>query len=300
MRFGYGLAMIAAAFALTACGGTELQRTRGLSPTGAYNSALYNGYIQQSASEFGGGHYASSDVYARKARLAANNQAVPVFIPNDPKSYPPGRVPDNEVNDLVQARASLVNAMERNAGTVAPAQAAQAQVMFDCWVEQQSYLGYFSESNQPDDAALCRNGFRTAMASIEQSLQPAQTQAPRAEAAPAPTAAIPNNYMVFFDFDRSELTPPALDVLTLAQQNAAKAGANRVRVVGHTDTAGSSDYNMELSERRAQTVREALGRLGLSQEMISTDAAGERQPLVATGEGVREPQNRRAEITFVR
>ncbi len=73
--------------------------------------------------------------------------------------------------------------------------------------------------------------------------------------------------------------------------------ATRVTATGHTDTTGTEAYNMALSLRRANTVKDALVKLGVPAAAITTVGRGEAGLLVQTGDGVREPQNRRVEIT---
>lgn len=105
-------------------------------------------------------------------------------------------------------------------------------------------------------------------------------------------------YMVFFDFDRSDLTIEAVDILKKVVDNAKKGKVTSLEVTGHADRAGSDKYNMRLSQRRADAVKKQLIRLGLPGSEITTVAKGERQPLVPTKDGVREPQNRRVEILY--
>ena len=73
-------------------------------------------------------------------------------------------------------------------------------------------------------------------------------------------------------------------------------GFVRIRVTGHTDTVGSQRYNQTLSEKRAVAVKSAMIDLGVPAGEITTQGVGFRDPLVATGAGVREPKNRRAVI----
>jgi outer membrane protein OmpA-like peptidoglycan-associated protein len=116
-------------------------------------------------------------------------------------------------------------------------------------------------------------------------------------AAPPPPPPV-RNFLVFFDFDRSTLTPRAMDIVKEAAR-IAKAGENlRVTCTGHTDTAGPANYNMALSLRRANTVKDALVREGVAASTISVVGRGEEALLVATKDGVREPQNRRVEIVI--
>jgi OmpA-OmpF porin, OOP family len=116
---------------------------------------------------------------------------------------------------------------------------------------------------------------------------------------PPPPAPPPvRNFLVFFDFDKSTLTPRAMDIVKEAA-NVAKAGQNtRVTCTGHTDTAGPAAYNMALSLRRANTVKDGLVREGVAPEAITVIGRGEEALLVATADGVREPQNRRVEIVI--
>ena len=105
-------------------------------------------------------------------------------------------------------------------------------------------------------------------------------------------------FIVFFDFDKSNLTAEAQQVVTQAVA-AAKMGNNvHITVTGHTDTVGSQAYNQRLSERRAASVKTEMVNLGLNAGDIMTVGKSFNDPLVPTGPGVREPQNRRAVIDF--
>jgi len=113
---------------------------------------------------------------------------------------------------------------------------------------------------------------------------------------PPPAKPAARQFVVYFDFDRSDLTAEARSVVTQAA-NYAKSGApTRVLVVGHTDTSGNAAYNLGLSNRRARTVADALVAQGVNGGVISLDGKGETAPAKATADGVREPLNRRASI----
>lgn len=115
---------------------------------------------------------------------------------------------------------------------------------------------------------------------------------------PPPPPAAAKTFIVFFNFDRSDLTPEAQAVVAEAAA-AYKAGASvtmSVQVRGHTDTVGSAAYNLPLSERRAASVKDGLVANGVPDNVITTSGAGFSEPLVPTGPGVKEPQNRRATI----
>jgi hypothetical protein len=104
--------------------------------------------------------------------------------------------------------------------------------------------------------------------------------------------------MVFFDWDRSNLSTQAENTLKQAADAYKTRGSARVTATGHTDKSGPENYNMALSLRRANTVKDSLVRNGVPASAISVIGKGETQPLVQTADGVREPQNRRVEIVI--
>ena len=118
------------------------------------------------------------------------------------------------------------------------------------------------------------------------------------EPAAAPVAAAARTYLVFFDWDRANLTDRARQIIAEAAKATTRVQVTRIEVSGHTDTSGTPRYNQALSVRRAQAVAEELVRDGVARESISTQGFGKRQLLVPTANGVREPQNRRVEIVL--
>ena len=117
--------------------------------------------------------------------------------------------------------------------------------------------------------------------------------------APPPAAVAPSKQMfiVFFEFDKSSLTPDGRKVVDAAAA-AFKAGKRSVAIAGYTDLAGTQQYNLALSKRRADTVKAALVRDGVPASAIDEAWHGKENPRVPTADGVREPQNRRVEITM--
>ena len=103
-------------------------------------------------------------------------------------------------------------------------------------------------------------------------------------------------FIVYFPFDQYVLTPEAQTVVQEAASYAQAGNATRIIITGHADTSGSAAYNIRLSERRAKTVADSLVSLGVAGTALSVDWKGESQPAVATGDGVKEPLNRRATI----
>jgi outer membrane protein OmpA-like peptidoglycan-associated protein len=115
-------------------------------------------------------------------------------------------------------------------------------------------------------------------------------------AAPGPLPA--RTYLVFFDWDKSSLTPRATQIIAEAASDSHTTATTMISVSGYTDTSGTVVYNQGLSERRARAVAAQLVTDGVPGSEISIHAFGETHLLVPTGPGVREPQNRRVEIVL--
>lgn len=129
--------------------------------------------------------------------------------------------------------------------------------------------------------------------------QPKPVETPQVVAEPEPVP-LPGPFMVFFDFDKADITPEAARIIKAAANAFKQHKAVSLIATGHTDRAGTETYNMRLAERRAAAVKAALEAEGVKASAIKTAAKGENSPLVSTGDGVREPQNRRTEIVLQR
>jgi outer membrane protein OmpA-like peptidoglycan-associated protein len=108
--------------------------------------------------------------------------------------------------------------------------------------------------------------------------------------------------VVYFEWDRSDLTSQASAVIDQAVANIRSVegcAAGSVTIVGHTDTSGAADYNARLSVRRADVFASALSERGIANTLIAKDGKGETALAKATLDGVREPLNRRSEVTII-
>ena len=109
------------------------------------------------------------------------------------------------------------------------------------------------------------------------------------------------NFVVYFEWDKADLTSQAAAVIDQAVANiTAGAGCapSAVSIAGHTDTSGASAYNERLSQRRASIVTSALVSRGVDAAIITETAKGENDLAKATRDGVREPLNRRSEVVI--
>uniref|UniRef100_UPI0026088494 OmpA family protein n=1 Tax=uncultured Brevundimonas sp. TaxID=213418 RepID=UPI0026088494 len=111
-----------------------------------------------------------------------------------------------------------------------------------------------------------------------------------------PPIPVEREFVVYFDWDRSDLTTEASQVVSQAANYARSGRPTRILIVGHADTSGSAAYNVGLSNRRSRTVADALVAQGVNGGVISLDGKGETALARPTADGVREPLNRRATI----
>jgi OOP family OmpA-OmpF porin len=152
----------------------------------------------------------------------------------------------------------------------------------------------FTKSGTRDETSINKCAFAADM----------MTRVP-APPAPLPVAAPPapscppqqNPGLVFFDWDSAEIPADARQTVEFVSRNAAQCNWRNFTVTGHADKSGSNDYNMGLSQRRADAVAALMASMGIAQASVTTAARGEEQPRVPTDDGVRELQNRRVEIT---
>ena len=120
------------------------------------------------------------------------------------------------------------------------------------------------------------------------------TPAPMAQLAPAQPAARP--YLVFFDWDKSNLTEATMPTINQIATTIKSGNPATIRIGGHADKSGTNTYNDALSKRRADAVLNALAQQGVPRGKATIEFFGESRPLVDTADGVREPQNRRVEV----
>jgi len=280
------LASVVGASLLAACTAIDIDKTRGLSSKGtAFQKALHVEYAEIAFGEDDEGDPKNAVFFDKKAQAAAQGKGV------QPQAIKARNLPKNKVGELAAARTRLLAALDSGAREKAPKHAARAQVMFDCWIEEQE------EDFQPKDIARCRSAFEEALAAAEQALVPAPMAAkpaPKKKAVPPPPP--PRDYVVYFDTDSSEIDAAAEAVIKQAVADVKSRKKAKVAVVGHTDTVGKNDYNKTLSDKRADAVVIRLVRMGVSGKKLKKDRFGETSPAVATGDDKDERKNRRVNI----
>ena len=268
----------AAMLSLTACAGFQLDHARGLTPEGdAFSKALYQEYLALSEMEFAEGDYEDSDVFANAAIASAAGN------PPAPEALDSRDIPAEHKGALSEAHRRLVEALAAGAPKIVPDASARGQAMFDCWMQEAE------ENFQPDDIAWCRDRFWIALQEME-----AAVGAKPAAAAPPVTFA---NFTVYFNFDSSAITPETLSTLIDAADASDDMAASSITLSGYADRSGTPEYNMALSQRRAQAVaNEMRNLLGANPPAMTLEAFGETNNKVVTPDGVKEPKNRRVKI----
>lgn len=107
----------------------------------------------------------------------------------------------------------------------------------------------------------------------------------------------PKGFTLYFVSDSDQLTEESRAAFEEVLAEVARRPAAEVVVTGHTDRVAPSDYNDRLSLQRAQAVRQLFVGRGLAPDSVFAAGRGEREPMVATADDVREAKNRRVEIT---
>lgn len=102
---------------------------------------------------------------------------------------------------------------------------------------------------------------------------------------------------IFFDWNIDTPLPEGAATINSLTQSAAQCGWKRFGVTGYTDTSGGTRYNDGLSMRRAQNVAGLMSQGGIGMDAMTVSGLGETQLKIETADGVKEPMNRRVEIT---
>ncbi len=284
------LVAVACAAAVAGCS-AQLDEARRAAPAGStFDRALQSGYLQLARAELDELDLVDTNVFAGRAlRLSHGERVVPE--PLDARKLPEAVAPD-----LARARARLVAALDRGGRERAPEDAAEAQIRFDCWMQEQE------ENFQFDHIAACRDGFVVALEKIE-TAAPALARAPALRPTPAAarvTKAVrePTTITVMFAFDSARIDAAGKAEIVKAVAAYDEFGTAVVRVAGHADRAGAEAYNLKLGRARAEAVARAIQRAGVPASVVRVRSYGESRPAVATGDGQREGKNRRVEIAI--
>ena len=126
--------------------------------------------------------------------------------------------------------------------------------------------------------------------------EPAPAPAPAAAPAPAPDAPIVVLGDVNFDFDKATLKPTADEKIDKAVAHVNKMSGEQFELKGYTDSIGSEAYNLKLSQKRADAVRNAMIKKGAPADRITAKGYGEASPAASNSTKAGRAENRRVEL----
>ncbi len=270
------LCWVALVVLLSGCATASLEELREAQPSGSpFQRALAKYYLSFSESEAEQYDWLDVRHFADKGLLAAYGSDV---SPEDPSEW---NIPPNMLPELMAGYEKLMAVLTPQYRKSEPELTAHAQFLYDCWVEQQE------ENWQPDDIAACRDGFYGIVDKLQGNL--AEPEAPQ-------PLVMSSAYIVFFDWNSAALTTAAKQVINTVISDIKQTPRYEIILNSHADSSGSPDYNMELSQKRAEAVKAALIAGGVPADHITFYAFGESDARIPTADGQREKGNRRVEI----
>ncbi len=298
MKMLRSLVLLAGVLAISACSGFDkLDEVKAINDANAVGNAFtqklteeYRNYVNNELKTYN--DHADALHFSRKGLSAARGDMVM------PEPISDWNINPGHAEELIVARSRLVNVMALGSRETQPDLSAFAQARFDCWIEEQE------ENFQGESISACKSQFLDALAQLEASIPAAPAPAPTPVAEPfdvdpnEPMLVENAKYIVFFDYNQSSLNSGANSILDAAAEEAKGRQLVSINLVGHTDTSGSRAYNQKLSMKRANVVRDAMVQRGVDGSLLSVNHRGEEELLVDTADDVREPANRRTEITF--
>ncbi len=180
-----------------------------------------------------------------------------------------------------------------------PKNLAKAISSLDCWAEQEE------EKWQTWDIDKCKNDFHNAMHYIYKILSDESDKEDTVEEKKEDNVIVvtQNNkkelmQIIYFDFDNSKLSQVSKNTLiNFLEKN--KKDLSRYIILGHTDTKGSENYNLNLSFERAEAVKNILLNQGVFEKDITVLGKGENDLAITTPDDTKHPANRRAEVKIL-
>ena len=211
------------------------------------------------------------------------------------------KIPEENINEIKIAYENLMT-IYKDAKNIDPINLARAISSLDCWSEQQE------ENWQTWDINNCKNDFLNAMHNIYEKISTQENEQENTnknnnlenETKDEVTIVTKNEnkelmQIIYFDFDKFDLSEVSKNKIKKFLNNYGSV-INEYLVVGHTDTKGTNKYNLSLSIKRAEVVKEILINYGINQNSIKILGKGEESLAVNTPDDTKQPANRRVEI----
>lgn len=272
---------------LSACATTHhLDELRQMTPRGTpYAIALTQKYLEFSEEEAKSYDWTDSSYFAEKGLMAGYGQTV------TPEEIMVWDVPEDMKPELLAAREKLVELLSEEMRFNHPEKSAEAVFAFDCWLEE------LEESRYSPEMRLCQVAYYDAINALEfTQIEEETVEESASEEVENKERIATTAYLVYFGHNDTQFAAASKQVVQQVADEIKKSPVEEILIHGHTDRSGSTQYNLNLSEKRALSVLEALLELGVPRNILKYFAFGETDPAVPTEEGVKEPKNRRVEI----
>jgi OOP family OmpA-OmpF porin len=262
-----------------------------------FQKTLFSEYLALSDDRTGDFDFIDGEHFNHKARSAARRHAIHTDRVMD------RRLDNQEYRTLTNALLRLEAVYYGGGRELAPTPTAIAQVAFDCWIEA-------AESNRSEDVQRCKARFMEAIEEAEklatydlvvlrfEPVEVPEIETAQPVSAPQPPSVPPQEYyLVYFKFDSTDFTNTGQRNLRKAIRDLQDIPQLKIDLVAHADRSGPSEYNMKLSQRRAERVLNELTDAGVDTSRLKiVEAVGETRPLIPTGDGIKNQQNRVVEI----
>ena len=263
----------------------------------SFQEYLLNEYKQRATFEAEEMHdWNSAKLYSEKALKSLETDEI------YPEEISYWKLPEENINEIRIAYDNLMT-IYKDAKKIDPYNLARAISSLDCWSEQQE------ENWQTWDINSCKDDFLKAMHDIyekisieekEQETSNKEEKNSNNETNNEVTIVTKNKneelmQIIYFDFDKFNLSEVSKEKIKLFLDNNSST-IEEYLVVGHTDTKGTKKYNLSLSIKRAEVVKEILINYGIQQSRIKILGKGEESLAINTPDDTKQPANRRVEI----
>ena len=256
-----------------------------------FHQHLFNNYLEKATYEAEKMHdWNSAKLYSEKALRAQQGENI------YPEKTSYWKLPLNRSKDIQSGYNNLLSIYDETM-LIDPKSLAKAISSLDCWAEQEE------EKWQTWDIEKCKDDFHSVMHKIYDNILNAKNKKQITKNESNVTIVTQNDkkevmQIIYFDFDDTKLSDIAkISLINFLDKN--KNNLSRYIILGHTDTKGSKLYNLSLSHKRAETIKEILLNEGISEKNVSILGKGENQLAVSTPDNTKHPANRRAEIKIL-
>ena len=263
----------------------------------SFQEYLLNEYKQRATFEAEEMHdWNSAKLYSEKALKSLETDEI------YPEEISYWKLPEENINEIRIAYDNLMT-IYKDAKKIDPYNLARAISSLDCWSEQQE------ENWQTWDINSCKDDFLKAMHDIYEKISIEEKEQETSNKKEKNSNNETNNevtivtknkneelmQIIYFDFDKFNLSEVSKEKIKLFLDNNSST-IEEYLVVGHTDTKGTKKYNLSLSIKRAEVVKEILINYGIQQSRIKILGKGEESLAVNTPDDTKQPANRRVEI----